>query len=80
MSTPLPVREVLRLLRRDGWTLDRQRGSHRQFRHPTKPGVVTVSGKDGDDLDSGTLHSIFQQAGLPWPPPPKKAKGKRKKK
>lgn len=79
MPTPLPIREVLRLLRRDGWALDRRRGSHCQFRHPTKPGTVTVSGKDGEELDTGTLRSIFQQAGLPWPPAPRPGKGRRKK-
>ena len=80
MPSPLTVREVLRLLRRDGWILERQRGtSHRQFKHPSKAGKVTVAGKEGVELDPGTLRSIFQQAGLPWPPPPKMAKGKRKK-
>jgi len=40
------------------------RGSHRQFRHPTKPGRVTVPGKPNDDLAPGTLNSILKQAGL----------------
>jgi predicted RNA binding protein YcfA (HicA-like mRNA interferase family) len=60
----MKVREVLRLLRRDGWVLDRQRGSHRQLRHPEKPGVVTVAGHPGDDLARGTLRSILRQARL----------------
>lgn len=77
MPTPLKVREVLRLLRRDGWALTRHRGSHRQFAHPTKPGTVTVAGKESDDIDTGTLKSIFDQAALPWPPEPK-TKGERK--
>lgn len=78
MPTTLTVRTVLRLLRRDGWTIDRQRGtSHRQLKHPTKSGTVTVAGKEGDDIDPGTLRSIFDQAGLPWPPTVK-GKGKRK--
>ncbi|MFN8526167.1 MAG: type II toxin-antitoxin system HicA family toxin [Chloroflexota bacterium] len=60
----MKVRDVIRLLSRDGWYLDRMRGSHRQYLHPTKRGVVTVPGKPGDDLASGTLQSILRQAGL----------------
>ena len=60
----MKVAEVLRLLQQDGWTLVAQRGSHRQFKHPVKPGRVTVAGKPGDDLAIGTLGSIFKQAGL----------------
>ena len=48
----------------DGWYLARTRGSHRQFKHQTKPGRVTVAGKPGDDLAHGTLNSILKQAGL----------------
>lgn len=55
---------VLRVLRRDGWYQVAQRGSHRQFKHPTKPGRVTVPGKPSDDLAVGTLKSILKQAGL----------------
>jgi predicted RNA binding protein YcfA (HicA-like mRNA interferase family) len=58
------VREVVRMLMADGWSLDRQRGSHRQFRHPDKPGTVTIAGKPGEDLKAGTLASILRQAGL----------------
>jgi predicted RNA binding protein YcfA (HicA-like mRNA interferase family) len=46
----MTVREVLRKLADDGWQLARQRGSHRQFRHPSKPGLVTVAGKPSDVL------------------------------
>lgn len=49
MPAPLTVREVLRLLRHDDWKIYRQRGSHRQLKHPTKPGTVTVAGKPGDE-------------------------------
>lgn len=59
----MKVREVLIMLRNDGWYLDRTNGSHRQFQHPTKKGLVTVSGKPGDDLAPGTLNNIFKQAG-----------------
>jgi len=60
----MKVREVLRLLARDGWYLARTRGSHQQFKHPVKSGVVTVAGRPGDDLAPGTLKSILEQAGL----------------
>jgi len=58
------VREVVRMLETDGWRLVVTRGSHRQFKHPTKPGRVTVSGNLGDDMPKGTLASIRRQAGL----------------
>ena len=60
----MKVRDVLRLLEDDGWYLVRTRGSHRQYKHPTKAGLVTLPGKPGDDLAPGTLNSIFKQAGL----------------
>ena len=68
VPTPLTVREALRLLRRDGWTQERQRGGHRQLKHPSKPGTVTVAGAPNEAVDVGTLRNIFRQAGLPWPP------------
>jgi predicted RNA binding protein YcfA (HicA-like mRNA interferase family) len=58
------IREIIKLLEEDGWTVVRQRGSHRQFKHASKPGLVTVAGKPGDDLAPGTLSSVFKQAGL----------------
>ena len=60
----MKVRDLLRLLRDDGWTLSRQSGSHRQFKHASKPGRVTVAGKPSDDLAPGTLNSILKQSGL----------------
>jgi predicted RNA binding protein YcfA (HicA-like mRNA interferase family) len=60
----MKVREVIRILEADGWYLTRTKGSHRQFKHPTKPGTVTVLGKPSKDLAPGTLHSIWQQAQL----------------
>jgi predicted RNA binding protein YcfA (HicA-like mRNA interferase family) len=50
------------MLQADGWFLAATRGSHRQFKHPTKPGRVTVAGKPSDHLAPGTLNSIFKQA------------------
>lgn len=58
------VREVIKLLEDDGWRLDRTRGSHRQFNHPVKKGVVTVAGKPSVDIPPGTLNNILKQAGL----------------
>lgn len=58
----MKVREVLATLESDGWYLVATRGSHRQFKHPTKPGRVTVAGKPSDDLAPGTLNSILKQA------------------
>jgi predicted RNA binding protein YcfA (HicA-like mRNA interferase family) len=48
----------------DGWQLVRTKGSHRQFRHPDKPGAVTVAGKPGIEVPKGTLAAILKQAGL----------------
>jgi len=60
----MKVSEILRLLHDDGWYLVTTRGSHRQFKHQTKSGRVTVPGKPSDDLAHGTLNSIYKQAGL----------------
>ena len=60
----MKVGNVLRLLEDDGWRLARTRGSHRQYKHPSKPGLVTVAGKASIDVPPGTLNSIFKQAGL----------------
>lgn len=64
MLAAMKVAEILRLLQHDGWFLVAQKGSHRQYKHPSKPGRVTVPGKPGDDLAIGTLTSIYKQAGL----------------
>ena len=60
----MKVREVIKLIEEDGWYLARTRGSHRQFKHPTKSGLVTTAGKPSDDLAPGTLNSIMTQAQL----------------
>lgn len=60
----MKVREIIRLIVDDGWRLDCTRGSHRQYKHQSKPGLVTVAGKPGDDLAPGTLNSILKQAQL----------------
>jgi predicted RNA binding protein YcfA (HicA-like mRNA interferase family) len=61
---PMKVREVIRLLERNGWREMRSRGSHRHFKHPEKPAVVTVPGSDGKELAPGTLNDILKKAGL----------------
>jgi predicted RNA binding protein YcfA (HicA-like mRNA interferase family) len=58
------VREVIKLIKQDGWQFERQRGSHRIYRHPQKPGVVIVAGKHREDVPLGTLKNILRQAGL----------------
>ena len=58
------VRDAIRLAEREDWSLVRVRGSHRQYRHPEKPGTVTIAGKPSDDLPPGTWASIVKQAGL----------------
>jgi predicted RNA binding protein YcfA (HicA-like mRNA interferase family) len=58
------VRQAINLLQADGWRQERQRGSHRIFRHPIKPGSVTLAGKASADIPRGTLGSIRRQAGL----------------
>ncbi len=60
----MKVCEVIRLIEQDGWQLVRTRGSHRQFKHPSKTGLVTVPGKPGNELAPGTLNSVLKQAGL----------------
>jgi predicted RNA binding protein YcfA (HicA-like mRNA interferase family) len=61
---PSKVRDILKELQRDGWYLVATQGSHRQFKHPTKMGKVTVNGHPSDDLTHKTEKSIRSQAGL----------------
>jgi predicted RNA binding protein YcfA (HicA-like mRNA interferase family) len=58
------VRDAVRLIESDGWYLVATRGSHRQYKHPVKPGRVTIPGKLSDDLAPGTWNSILKQAAL----------------
>ncbi len=59
----MTAREVVAALRADGWLLVRTKGSHAQYRHPAKPGLVTVPMHPGD-LPVGTRRSIEKQAGI----------------
>jgi len=63
-ASAMKVSDILRMLSEDGWYLASTKGSHRQFKHPSKPGRVTVAGKPSDDLAPGTLNSILKQSGL----------------
>ena len=60
----MKLRDVVKLIADVGWRLARTRGSHRQYKHPDKPGLVTIAGKPRDDLAPGTLGSILKQAGV----------------
>jgi len=60
----MKAREIIKILERDGWTLSRQKGSHMQFEHPTKPGTTTVPFHGSKDISKDTLASILKQAGL----------------
>ena len=60
----MKVRDVIKLIEQDGWHLVTTQGSHRQYKHSTKPGRVTVSGHPRDDVHPKTLKSILSQAGL----------------
>lgn len=59
----MTVREVLKILRKDGWYEVHQEGSHINLKHPSKPGKVTVP-NHGGDIRPGTLNSVYKQAGL----------------
>lgn len=69
----MKVREVIKLIEKDGWYLVATKGSHRQYKHPSKPGRVTIAGHPSHDLAPGTLNSIFKQAQLQRP---EKGKGR----
>ncbi len=60
----MKVSEVIGRITEDGWILSRTRGSHRQYKHPRKQGLVTIAGHLSDEIDRGTLNSIMKQAGL----------------
>ena len=61
---PMKVRDLIRVIEKDGWVLVRQTGSHRQYHHPTKAGTVTIAGKESLDVAIKTERSVLKQAGL----------------
>jgi predicted RNA binding protein YcfA (HicA-like mRNA interferase family) len=61
----LKIRDIIKLIEADGWYLDRQKGSHRQYKHSEKNGIVTISvHRLSDEIAPGTLGSILKQAKL----------------
>ena len=60
----MKIRDVIKLIKADGWYLVATKGSHRQYKHSTKSGRVTIAGHPGDDLAPGTLNSVLKQAQL----------------
>ncbi len=60
----MKIRELIKRLEADGWYLVSTEGSHRQYKHPKKPGRVTVPGHMNDDVHPKTLASVFKQAQL----------------
>ncbi len=63
----MKIREAIKLIEDDGWYLITTGGSHRQYKHPTKQGRVTIAGHPNHDLAPGTLNSVFKQAQIPKP-------------
>jgi predicted RNA binding protein YcfA (HicA-like mRNA interferase family) len=63
-TMPTKVKELIELLENNGWRCVRQKGSHRQYHHASKPGTVTVAGKPSIEVPPGTLNSVLKQAGL----------------
>lgn len=64
MKKVIKVSKILKALKNDGWYLARQRGSHRQLKHPNKKGTVTVNGSESDDVWGNLLKSIEEQSGV----------------
>jgi len=60
----MKVRDLIKQVERDGWQQVRMTGSHRHYRHPNKPGTVTIPGHPSDEVAIGTHKSILKQAGL----------------
>jgi predicted RNA binding protein YcfA (HicA-like mRNA interferase family) len=63
----MKIRDVIKIIELDGWYLVVTRGSHRQYKHPIKPGRVTIAGHPGDDVAPGTLNSVLKQAQVKKP-------------
>jgi predicted RNA binding protein YcfA (HicA-like mRNA interferase family) len=60
----MKVRQIISLIERDGWQRVYAKGGHRQYKHPSKKGRVTIAGQAGDEVHPKTLNSILKQAGL----------------
>jgi predicted RNA binding protein YcfA (HicA-like mRNA interferase family) len=62
----MKVKEIIKIIEQDGWSMVRIKGSHRQFKHDKKKGLVTIAGHLNDDLAKGTINSIIKQASLKY--------------
>jgi predicted RNA binding protein YcfA (HicA-like mRNA interferase family) len=60
----MKIRDVIKIIEQNGWFMVRSKGSHRQYKHNKKKGIVTIAGHTNSDLAKGTLKSILKQAGL----------------
>lgn len=60
----MKIRDIIRLIEKDGWYMVVTKGSHRQYKHPQKSGRVTIAGHMNDDISPGTLNSVMKQANL----------------
>lgn len=62
----MKVREVIKVIEAAGWFMVRIKGSHRQYKHPDRKGLVTIAGNLDDELAKGTLNSVLKQSGLKY--------------
>ena len=60
----MKVKQIIKIVEADGWFLVRTKGSHRQYKHVEKKGLVTIAGKMSDEVAIGTLINILKQSGL----------------
>jgi predicted RNA binding protein YcfA (HicA-like mRNA interferase family) len=60
----MKVRDIIKLIEADGWYIVVTKGSHRQYKHPKKPGRVTIAGHPSDEMATGTMNSVLKQAQL----------------
>ena len=58
----MKVRDIIKVIEKDGWYLVSIEGDHRQYKHPIKRGKVTVAGRPSQDMPSGTLISVYKQS------------------
>ena len=63
----MKVRDIIKLIEADGWYIVVTKGSHRQYKHPKKPGRVTIAGHPSDEMAPGTMNSVLKQAQLKQP-------------
>jgi predicted RNA binding protein YcfA (HicA-like mRNA interferase family) len=60
----MKIGEIIKIIEQNGWFMVRIKGSHRQYKHHNKKGIVTIAGNLNDEIAKGTLNSILNQAGL----------------